>query len=85
MGHLEQFPGTDVHKTHRGEAADVGEDIQDQFEIRINDVRCQARLGELLIESINQLALEIPQVYYHPQLGAIQTCDTCMVEVDGQL
>ncbi|MGA8730578.1 MAG: 2Fe-2S iron-sulfur cluster-binding protein, partial [Terracidiphilus sp.] len=27
----------------------------------------------------------MPQVCYHPQLGPIQTCDTCMVEVDGKL
>src|SRR5215831_15717425 len=27
----------------------------------------------------------IPQVCYHPQLGPIQTCDTCMVEMDGNL
>ena len=27
----------------------------------------------------------MPQVCYHPQLGPIQTCDTCMVEVDGEL
>lgn len=27
----------------------------------------------------------MPQVCYHPQLGPIQTCDTCMVEIDGEL
>lgn len=27
----------------------------------------------------------VPQLCYHQQLGPIQTCDTCMVEVDGQL
>ena len=27
----------------------------------------------------------MPQVCYHPQLGPIQTCDTCLVEVNGQL
>ena len=30
-------------------------------------------------------AAKLPQVCYHPQLGPIQTCDTCMVEVDGKL
>jgi formate dehydrogenase major subunit len=47
--------------------------------------------GELLIDVINRStgsngsAITLPQVCYHPQLGPIQTCDTCMVEVDGQL
>src|SRR5271155_4489896 len=41
--------------------------------------------GEHLIDIINRSGVEIPQVCYHPQLGPIQTCDTCMVEVDGKL
>jgi formate dehydrogenase major subunit len=49
--------------------------------------------GELLIEAINRAVAEggsgaikaLPQVCYHHQLGPIQTCDTCMVEVDGKL
>ena len=41
--------------------------------------------GETLIDAINRSGIEIPQVCYHPQLGPIQTCDTCMVEVDGKL
>ncbi len=27
----------------------------------------------------------VPQLCYHQQLGPIQTCDTCMVEIDGKL
>ena len=41
--------------------------------------------GERLIDAINRSGVEIPQVCYHPQLGPIQTCDTCMVEVNGKL
>ncbi len=41
--------------------------------------------GESLIDVVNRSGTEIPQVCYHPQLGPIQTCDTCMVEVDGEL
>jgi formate dehydrogenase major subunit len=40
---------------------------------------------ERLIDVINRSGSKIPQVCYHPQLGPIQTCDTCMVEVDGRL
>ena len=41
--------------------------------------------GERLIDLINRSGIEVPHVCYHPQLGPIQTCDTCMVEVDGKL
>jgi formate dehydrogenase major subunit len=40
---------------------------------------------ELLIDVINRTGVKLSQVCYHPQLGPIQTCDTCMVEVDGKL
>jgi formate dehydrogenase major subunit len=29
--------------------------------------------------------VELPQVCHHSQLGPIQTCDTCIVEVNGEL
>jgi formate dehydrogenase major subunit len=41
--------------------------------------------GERLIDLINRSGIELPQVCYHRQLGPIQTCDTCMVEVEGKL
>lgn len=41
--------------------------------------------GELLVDLINRSGHALPQICYHPQLGPIQTCDTCMVEVDGSL
>src|SRR5258707_13372876 len=45
----------------------------------------EAKSGELLVDLINHTGAKIPQVCYHPQLGPIQTCDTCLVEVDGEL
>jgi formate dehydrogenase major subunit len=41
--------------------------------------------GERLLEVINRLGIELPQVCYHPQLGPIQSCDTCVIEADGKL
>src|SRR5579862_3613030 len=44
-----------------------------------------ANEGELLVEAILR-EKEIPHICYHsPLMGPIQTCDTCIVEVDGQL
>jgi formate dehydrogenase major subunit len=41
--------------------------------------------GERLVEVIGRAGVAIPHVCYHPQLGPIQTCDTCLVEVEGEL
>src|SRR6267378_3834779 len=53
--------------------------------VTINGSSCEAEAGEWLIDVINRIGNEVPQVCYHPQLGPIQTCDTCMVEVNGKL
>jgi formate dehydrogenase major subunit len=49
-----------------------------------------AHAGELLIELLNRRTAEyelraVPQVCYLPQMGPIQSCDTCMVKVNGEL
>ncbi len=45
----------------------------------------KANPGERLIDVINRAEIQLPQVCYHPQLGPVQTCDTCMVEINGKL
>src|SRR5258706_8200468 len=58
--------------------------------IILNGVVREVRSGARLIDVINNVGgggerIELAQVCYHPQLGPIQTCDTCMVELDGKL
>src|SRR3954452_20811230 len=53
--------------------------------ITMDDRVLQAEAGELVVDVINRVGGTLPQVCYHPQLGPVQTCDTCMVEIDGQL
>src|SRR6266853_6926380 len=53
--------------------------------VTIDGVFQEAQAGERLIDVVNRTGSKLPQVCYHPQLGPIQTCDTCMVEIDGQL
>ncbi len=55
------------------------------MKILINDSHHEAAAGERLIDVVLRAGIELPHVCYHPQLGPIQTCDTCMVEVDGDL
>ena len=51
----------------------------------LNGAPQESKPGERLVDLLNRCGIQIPQVCYHPQLGPIQTCDTCMVEVDGKL
>ena len=44
-----------------------------------------AKPEELLIDLLLRNDSKVPHVCYHAQLGQIQTCDTCLVEVNGQL
>jgi formate dehydrogenase major subunit len=53
--------------------------------VTIDNLVQEAQAGERLIDVVNRTGSKLPQVCYHPQLGPIQTCDTCMVEIDGQL
>src|ERR1700676_5720155 len=58
---------------------------EDMVEIAIDGVPAKAAPGELLLEAVLR-ERDIPHVCYHSELmGPIQTCDTCMVEVDGKL
>ena len=55
--------------------------------VHIDGVPYPAGKNDLLIEVIDREMPErkLPQVCYHPQLGPIETCDTCLVEIDGKL
>jgi hypothetical protein len=53
--------------------------------VTIDGVVQQAASSERLIDVINRAGVKISQVCYHPQLGPIQTRDTCMVENNGRL
>jgi formate dehydrogenase major subunit len=53
--------------------------------ILINDLPCESEAGERLTNVLNRSGVEPSQVCYHPQLGPIQTGDTCLVAVNGGL
>jgi formate dehydrogenase major subunit len=58
---------------------------QAEVELSVDGAVVAAREGELLVEAVLRHK-EIPHICYHsPLMGPIQTCDTCMVEVDGKL
>ena len=58
--------------------------------VTVNGIEVPAHSGEWLIETLNRHAdsansKRVPQVCYLPQMGPIESCDTCMVEVNGKL
>ena len=53
--------------------------------VAIDGVVREAQPDEILVDLINRTGGSVPQVCYHPQLGPVQTCDTCMVETNGRL
>jgi formate dehydrogenase major subunit len=55
------------------------------LKVTIDGLAHEAGSRDRLIDVINRAGVKISQVCYHPQLGPIQTCDTCMVETNGKL
>ncbi len=56
-----------------------------EVRVQVNGVETPAKEGDSTLDFLNKSSIEIPQVCYHPSLGAIKTCDTCIIEVDGEL
>jgi len=55
------------------------------IQISIDGTPHDVAAGDRLIDAINREGVVLSQVCYVPILGPIQTCDTCIVEVDGKL
>ena len=65
-------------------------DVTPNTMITVNGRETDAHVGEMLVEALNRMAertegKKLPQVCYLPQMGPIQSCDTCMVSVNGDL
>ncbi len=56
-----------------------------QFSVVIDGEKITVSEGQTILETIMQKGIDHPHVCYHPNMGPIQTCDTCMVEVNGEL
>lgn len=53
--------------------------------VLIDGIEHQLREGERLIDAFGRLHISVPHVCYLRSLGPLQTCDTCLVEVNGSL
>ncbi len=55
--------------------------------VRVDGREVEAEAGRPLIEALAPHGQpgRFPSACYHPALGPLQTCDTCLVEVDGEV
>lgn len=58
---------------------------QDHIIVTINGKESLAEPDQNLLDLINTTGEFVPQICYNEALGPVQTCDTCMVEVDGEI
>ncbi len=53
--------------------------------IKIDGSNYDFQEGMTILQVINEHKIEHPQICYLPEVDPIETCDTCIVEVDGRL
>lgn len=59
-------------------------DVQ-SIRVKIDGTEYEAPEGSKILDILNQNGIEIPQICHVPEVDPIQTCDTCIVEVNGKL
>ncbi|HYK71959.1 MAG TPA: formate dehydrogenase subunit alpha [Pseudoneobacillus sp.] len=55
------------------------------FSIQINGKEYSAKPGQTILDVAQSQDYFIPSICFHPNLGTIQTCDTCYVNVGGEM
>lgn len=55
------------------------------FTIHINGKEYSAKEGQTILDVAQSQDYMIPSICYHPNLGSIQTCDTCFVQANGEM
>ena len=53
--------------------------------IKINGSPVEFEQGKTILQVLNEEKILHPQICYMPEVDPIETCDTCIVEVDGKL
>ncbi|MDM5316273.1 formate dehydrogenase subunit alpha [Fictibacillus sp. b24] len=55
-----------------------------EFTIKINGSEAKAMKDQTILNLLTDSPDQVPHVCYHPSLGPIETCDTCIVKVNGE-
>ncbi|MED4126792.1 formate dehydrogenase subunit alpha [Shouchella miscanthi] len=53
------------------------------FEVTLNGKKKTVQ-SDSVLQTLNHESVDIPSLCYHPSLGPIETCDTCIVKVNGE-
>jgi formate dehydrogenase major subunit len=59
--------------------------MSERVTIHVDESAFTTKPGENLLALLKKEGLEVPSVCFHDSLGAVKTCDTCVVEVNGEL
>ncbi|PLR95136.1 formate dehydrogenase subunit alpha [Bacillus sp. T33-2] len=59
--------------------------MSETINITINGIEVEAKGNQTVLQYLSDSSIEVPHVCYHPSLGPIETCDTCIVEVNGEM
>ncbi|HAF0292603.1 TPA: 2Fe-2S iron-sulfur cluster binding domain-containing protein, partial [Salmonella enterica subsp. enterica serovar Typhimurium var. 5-] len=56
-----------------------------KINVNINGAEVAANENQTILQYLSDSSIDVPSVCYHPSLGPIETCDTCIVEVNGEM
>ncbi|WP_425589825.1 formate dehydrogenase subunit alpha [Fictibacillus fluitans] len=59
--------------------------VENTLTVQINGETQQVKEGTRVLDHLLQQGVEHPHICYSETLGPIQTCDTCMCEIDGKV
>ena len=59
-------------------------DMNDHLEIMLNGTKQSIQSDGMLLNHLKEKGTEPPHLCYHESLGALETCDACIVKVNGE-
>jgi formate dehydrogenase major subunit len=59
--------------------------METKITVKINGTEHEVDSGKRILDYLNEKEMKHPHICYSEQMGPIQSCDTCMCEVDGEL
>lgn len=78
--------GSSVQPSYIPEALEMAEESEvETFTVEVDGKPIVAKAGATVLQAMMAAQLELPHICYHSSLGPIETCDTCLVEVAGEL
>ncbi|WP_191561529.1 formate dehydrogenase subunit alpha [Metabacillus idriensis] len=58
--------------------------MSDRLIVNLNGAETNIDENQTALQILADCSIEVPNVCYHPSLGPIETCDTCIIKVNGE-